>query len=653
MYENHAKTKIDFRGIPKVALVGNPNVGKSVIFSHLTGRYVTVSNYPGTTVEIMRGIGFVDNQKIGIIDTPGVNGLLPMSEDERVARDVLLYEAPTQIVQVADSKNMYRSLLLAVQLIETNLPLVLNLNMIDEALQRRIAIDIKKLENILGIPVVATVATEGEGVSKLKKKILEVNRSGLKIDYGDIIEEALGKIEKLTLSSRAVGLMLLGGDESIKRWVYEKFGDEISKEVEVIHAHAQGKYALPLRTIIIEKRRKKIEQIMREVVSIAPKEPLLMEKLGRWIMRPVLGIPLLLLVLYLMYKFVGELAAQTGVDFFEEIIFGKYFNPFITDVIKFLIPINLIQELLVGEYGLITMALTYALAIILPIISAFFIFFSILEDSGYLPRLAILLNRIFRIIGLSGKAIIPMVLGLGCDTMATMTTRTLETKKERIIATLLLALAIPCSAQLGVILGMIGALSARATLVWAGVVIAVFIGVGFLAKLIIPGKPSDFVLEIPPLRIPKLSNILSKTLARIEWYLKEAVPLFILGTFVLFLFDKIGFLRWVEIAASPLVVNFLGLPVEATEMFIVGFLRRDYGAAGLFMLARRGLLDPIQIVVSLVTITLFVPCVAQFFVMIKERGLKTTLAMVAFIFPFAFLAGGILNMILRALGVSL
>jgi ferrous iron transport protein B len=293
------------------------------------------------------------------------------------------------------------------------------------------------------------------------------------------------------------------------------------------------------------------------------------------------------------------------------------------------------------------MALTYSIAIVLPIVGTFFIAFGILEDSGYLPRLAIMVNRVFRVMGLSGKAVLPMVLGLGCDTMATLTARILETKKERIIVTLLLALGVPCSAQLGVILGMLAGVSARATAIWVGVVIGTIFLIGILAREIVPGESSDFILELPPIRLPQLSNVVLKTIARIEWYLREAVPLFILGTLVLFFFDKLGLLLWLEEIASPIVVGFLGLPVRATEAFLVGFLRRDYGAAGLFMLARAGELTPLQVVVSLVTITLFVPCIANFFIIIKERGWKTAIAIVSFIFPFAFLVGGLLNFFLH------
>ncbi len=261
-----------------------------------------------------------------------------------------------------------------------------------------------------------------------------------------------------------------------------------------------------------------------------------------------------------------------------------------------------------------------------------------------------MVNRLFRTIGLNGKAVLPMVLGLGCDTMATLTTRILDSKKERIIVTLLLALAIPCSAQLGVILGMLGGLAPLALLIWAGTILLVLILVGYLSAQIIPGERSDFIIELPPLRLPNLTNLLTKTLARIEWYLREAVPLFVLGTLILFFLDRLQLLTKVQSLAAPVVQKFLQLPPKVTEAFLIGFLRRDYGAAGLFQLARSGQLSTVQIVVSLTTITLFVPCVANFLIMIKERGWKTALTMVGFIVPFAFLVGGLLNLILRAVG---
>jgi ferrous iron transport protein B len=300
----------------------------------------------------------------------------------------------------------------------------------------------------------------------------------------------------------------------------------------------------------------------------------------------------------------------------------------------------------------ITMALSYGLALVLPIVTTFFIAFSILEDSGYLPRLAIMFNRAFRMMGLNGKAVLPMVLGLGCDTMATLSTRILETRKERIMVTLLLALGVPCSAQLGVILGMLGQVSATGALIWAGVVLSTMMLVGLLAAKLLPGERSDFILELPPLRLPRLDNILIKTLARLVWYLKEVLPLFIVGTLILFALDKTGALIIAEQVASPLVVGLLGLPTAATGAFLIGFLRRDYGAAGLFALALAGKLDHRQIIVSLIVITLFIPCIANVLMIIKEYGGRVAAGVALTAFPLAFLVGAVVNAALRIFQIT-
>jgi ferrous iron transport protein B len=296
------------------------------------------------------------------------------------------------------------------------------------------------------------------------------------------------------------------------------------------------------------------------------------------------------------------------------------------------------------------MALTYAFAIVLPIVGTFFLAFGVLEDSGYMPRLAVMVNRLFRVMGLSGKAVLPMLLGLGCDTMATLTTRILDSRKERILVTLLLALGVPCSAQLGVILGMLGGLSGPAVLLWVGVVLVTTLCVGYIASKLVPGEESAFILELPPIRLPQLKNILIKTLARIEWYLKEAVPLFVLATLFLFLLDRMAVLGAIQRAAEPLVQGWLGLPARTTGAFLIGFLRRDYGAAGLYSLAREGGLDPRQVLVSLVTITLFVPCIANLLIIVKERGWTTALWILAVVSSVAFGVGGVLNQTLHWTG---
>jgi ferrous iron transport protein B len=310
-----------------------------------------------------------------------------------------------------------------------------------------------------------------------------------------------------------------------------------------------------------------------------------------------------------------------------------------------------IQELFVGEYGIITLGIRYAVALILPIVGTFFIAFSIIEDTGYLPRMALLIDRVFKKIGLNGRAVIPMTLGFGCGTMATIVTRTLETKRERVIATILLALAIPCSAQLGVLFAIMAG-SPLALVIWATVVVLIFLLVGFLAARIMPGEKPGFYMEIPPLRMPKISNVLMKTFTRVEWYFKEVFPMFILASVVIWIGQMTGiFDMIINVIAYP--VRWIGLPSEAATAVLFGFFRRDYGAAGLYDLQQAGGLSGIQLLVAAVTLTLFVPCIAQFSVTIKERGLKTALAIALFVFPFAFVVGFLLHIILIAVGVQL
>jgi len=642
----------------QIALIGNPNVGKSVIFGLLTGKYVTVSNYPGTTVEVSHGNIALDSKKFHVVDTPGVNSLIPMSEDEKVTRDILLKERPSLVVQVSDSKNLKRTLLLTLQIAEMGIPMVLDLNMEDEARDRGIIINVQKLKEILDTEVVTTIAPQRKGLKELRNSILNPSLPKVRIHYPPVIEEYVEKISLLlpeaNISKRSVAVMILSGDESLKEWLTAHLPGEVIKEMEALRDECQLKMHGTLSETVNRTRLELAGEIAEKVIKYIPPEGgQLFYHIGRLSMHPLWGIPILLIVLLGLYEFVGVFGAGTLVNFFEKTIFGKYINPMATKVVQLLVPIGFIQEMLVGEYGLVTVALTYAIAIILPITATFFIAFAILEDSGYLPRLAIMSNRVFSLMGLNGKAVLPMVLGLGCGTMAVMTSRILEARRDRIIITFLLALAIPCSAQLGVILGMLSALSFFATIIWVGCILIVLFLSGYLASKVIKGERTDFFLEIPPIRRPAIANILIKTAGRVEWYLKEAVPLFILGTFILFLLHKLNLLLILEKAASPVVVHLLGLPEKTTESFILGFLRRDYGAAGLFTMAEKGLLTPVQSLVSLITITLFIPCLANFFMIIKEMGSRIAIAMAAIVFPLAVLTGGALNWILTVLHVRL
>jgi Fe2+ transport system protein B len=868
----------------RALLVGQPNVGKSVVFGALTGTYVTVSNYPGTTVEITRGRARFGEDLWEVVDTPGTHNLVPMSEDEAVTRDLLVSEPHDAIVQVGDAKNLARTLLLTLQLAELGVPFCLDLNMLDEARARGTRVDFERLARELpGVRVNGSTATENEGLDGVREYLAkhegepsEGARAPLTCSprFPDDVEAAIADVEAslegdLPVARRAIATMLLGGERGIGGELHAKVGERArsvaaEQAKRLARAHGVPVFALLSRLRLTraqaivravqsreragEKRAHEghvswakatgfagvaalvaaatydgalalthttatsdpladygffgvvarlfsprilsgwsvpglvllfasmslgallvrrhararagawklagafaagwsaywaaslVEGLARHAYSVLPihlgalagivtlaiaaragdrRDAVVSAALGRWATHPVWGLPILAFVLLLAYKVVGVFGAGTAVDFVENRVFGApvaqvdltapqppealatndgaeegaerlvavsegggarivaqtkragvyvedpaaridvyggtearvwtgYLNRWAYGFFAWL-GIPLVTAFFVGPYGLLTMGVTYAVAIVLPVVATFFFVFSMLEDSGYLPRLAVMSNRLLRGMGLNGKAVLPMVLGLGCDTMATLTARIMETRKERVLVTLLLALGIPCSSQLSVIFALMQRTSGAATLVWLAVVVLTLLGIGWVAARVLPGDKSDFLLEMPPIRQPMVSNILAKTMARIEWYLKEAVPLFLVGTALLFVLDAAHLLGFVHRAGEPIVHHVLGFPRgggvsdRVSEALLVGFLRRDFGAAGLLDMARLGKLSPADVAVSMVTITLFIPCIANVFMIAKERGWKTAGAMSAFIFPYAVAVGALVR----------
>jgi ferrous iron transport protein B len=653
----HGNVRETEEGLKKIILVGSPNVGKSVVFGNLTGKYVTVSNYPGTTVEVTRGKGTIGEREFEVTDTPGMYSLLSITEEERVARSMLLEECPEIVIQIADAKNIERMLHLTLQLIEAELPVVLDLNLMDEAERVGMKIDLERLGRELGIPVFATVATEGLGMDVLKDRLAGYKKKAAKpVEYHEVLESAIQRMEEILpgeygISKRAVAVLLLQEDPDIATFIRKQTKEDWKRSERIVE-ETKKRYGQPLNYIFTLARQKEVNRIVQKVTTSSAKKTVsLREGLSRLTMHPLTGVPILLAALYGLYQFVGVLGAQVLVDFLENGVFGQYINPFATRIVSSIIPWKMMQELLVHQYGIITLGIRYAIAIILPIVTTFFIAFSIIEDTGYLPRLAMLIDRLFKKIGLNGRAVIPVVLGFGCDTMATMVTRTLETKRERIIATLLLSLAIPCSAQMGVILALLAG-NTRGLWVLISVMAIIFLFTGYLMAKLMPGEKPVFYMEIPPLRWPKLSNVITKTYTRVEWYFKEILPLFILASILIWAGRITGvFDLTVRILSYP--VSWIGLPDRAAEAFLYGFFRRDFGAAGLYDLKQSGILSGIPLVVSVVTMALFMPCIAQLTITIKERGMKMALAMSAFIFPFAFFVGGLVNQALILLGVKL
>jgi len=454
-----------------------------------------------------------------------------------------------------------------------------------------------------------------------------------------------------SISRRSLAALLLQEDPDVHQRVREK--ERNYPRMNSLVEGSKRQFPYPLSYELAMERQRIASGIVHASTHFSEKpKASWVEWVSRRMISPWSGIPILLFILYYgIYWFVGDFGAGILVKFLEGTLFGKHIHPWVTKLIASLLPWHLFQELLVGEYGVITLGVRYAVALILPVVATFFLAFSILEDTGYLPRLSLLIDRLFKAIGLTGRAVIPMVLGLGCDTMATMVTRTLPTRRERIIATLLLALAIPCSAQLGVILALFEG-NATGLWIWLGVIVSVFLFVGFLSSKIMPGEKPSFYMEIPPLRLPKFSNVIIKTYSRVHWYFKEIFPLFILASVFIWL-GQISGLFNVFVKGLEYPIRVLGLPDKAAVSFLFGFFRRDYGAAGFYDMKKMGLLTGQQLVVASVTLTLFVPCVAQFLMNIKERGMRVGVGLSLFVLLFSFGVGYLVHLVISALGVSL
>ncbi|MCL5045618.1 MAG: ferrous iron transport protein B [Actinobacteria bacterium] len=594
-------------GARRIVLAGNPNVGKSVFFNALTGMYVDVSNYPGTTVEVSSGRFGSDV----LFDTPGIYGVSSFNDEEKVARDVILTAGV--VVNVVDAVHLDRDLFLTLQIIDMGLPVVVALNMMDEVRAHGLDIDVKLLSEFLGVEVVPTVAVRREGFDRLREAIPRARAGRLDPDLEAEIEKILPQV-----CSRPHALMVLEDDPCV--------------------AADHGLKVQGRREKIYLRRRERADLIVARVLKETSEGASLNTVIGRLMLKPVIGFPILALVLVGMYYLIGVFVAQTVVDITERTWMELYWKPFIAGLVTKIIPAASVPgRILIGQYGLLTMTLTYLIGLLLPLVLGFYLFLSAMEDSGYLPRVAVLMDRALSAIGLNGRAIIPIILGFGCVTMATITTRLLGTSRERTIATFLLALTIPCSAQLAVISAMVAPLGPKFLGIYVLIMLIMFVLVGTVLSRLLPGTSSDLLIDLPPLRLPRLDNVLKKTATKSMMFLTEAGPLFIYGALAISVMQILGLLDLIQTWVAPITVGWLGLPKEAATAFIMGVVRRDFGAAGLYALP----LTVPQTLVALVTITLFVPCIASIMVITKERGKREGVMIWASTFVIAFFVGGI------------
>ena len=649
----------------RIVLVCIPNVGKSVVFNYLSGLYVDVSNFPGTTVELSKASYLTYD----LYDTPGIYGVSSFNDEERVARDIILNG--DIILNIVDAVHLERDLFLTQQLIDMGKRVGVIVNMLDEAHRQKIDVDLEKMEEELGVPVVGTVAVKRKGLENIHELVDQVRE-------GKQSRELHGELHAMlsTVGSQGEALLVLEGDKVIAE------------------RHGIPAVDISRRDEIYIDRRNRVNRSLQQVVSDVETGKRVAAVLGRWSVSPWLGFPILAVVLYALYLFVGVFVAQDLVEITE----GQIGNRIVEFQIKkwvarhatTTVSVDVLDAegevastrdfrfedglegdralwhdaqayvglevadytftydnpwlvLFFGEFGAVTMTLTYLLFLLLPLVLGFYFALSVLEDSGYLPRLATLVDRALRFIGLNGRAVIPIILGFGCVTMATITTRLLGTQREKTIATTILQLAIPCSAQLGVIAALLATAGPTATLIYTGIIFSFLISVGTIMNRTLPGGISPLLIDLPHMRMPQLNNVTKKTLYKTYFFMKEAGPWFFIGALFVSILQVTGALNSITEALEPLVVGWLKLPRDGATALVMGLVRRDFGAAGMYHLD----LTAYQIVVALVTLTLFVPCVASLMVMLKERGLRQGITIWIGSLVLALTIGGIVSQILN------
>lgn len=542
-----------------------------MVFNSLTRRYVEVSNYPGTTVEVSRGKW----QGHTVLDTPGVYGLTGANDEERLAQEII--DKAQIIVNVVDATRLRRDLFLTLHLLNLGRPMLVVVNMMDEARRTGRVPNLTRLQAELGVPVLPAAAVRGEGMAELAR--------------------ALGKLCSQGGKGRAAK-----GKEDLRARANEIYDSVSGPEV---------------------------------MVELSP--------LDKWLTQPLTGLLTGVAVMAAIWWVLGGLVADKLVAFTEGVVMNRWLIPPLVRGLQLLLPgKGLLEAILVGEFGVLTMALAYGVGLLLPLVFSFYLLLAVLEDSGYMPRLAVLLDNTFRPLGLNGKAVIPLILGFGCVTMAVVSTRVLSSRRERIILTFLLGLAVPCSAQTGITAMMLVSMGLGWVALYAGVLLTVFLTGGILLNKIMPGQAPGLFLELPRLRWPRPGNILRKSWAKSRAFLKDALPLFALGAILVTVLDYFHILTWLEQAMAPLTSGWLKLPPQVMGSFIMGIIRRDFGAAGLHAL---GLAGP-QLFVALMTMTLFVPCIATVLVTVKEHGLLIGLAIWVGSLLTAFLIGGLLAALL-------
>ena len=638
--------KIKNKDVKKIFVIGLPNTGKSQIFNNLTRNYSMVANSLLTTIEIKKGYLLSGNINYEIFDTPGLHSLYVHSEEELVVRDMLLSESPDFIIQCIDANRLKQSLILTADLLELGIPVVISLNAIDETVKKGFRIDANALADLLGIPIVESMAIDDNRSLELVSHVEKGLKSKHDILYDELLEKGIelvqSKLPENIIYKRKVAILMLQNDPFIENVLGSFYPSEKSKEIRDAVDWVITRFKGNINRTVNYKKNIWIDEIVEKVIH---KQRVRLKSFSHTFAQlsrhPIFGVPILLMILGVIFFSVVNVA-NVMAEWMTKVIWlpiENSLNGLITSVF--------LRDFLVGDYGVLTFGVANAILTVLPILTVFFILFNILEDIGYIPNLCVLSKNISEKVGLSANAILPITLGFGCKTMATLTTRTLKTKKERHIAIYLIAFAIPCAPQMALNMSILGRMGARAFLIVFFVLAFVEISAGvILNKMMKTEKKIDFIQALPDIRMPNLKAVLRKTYYRLVSFLKESMPVFIYAALTFFTIDRIGLLDIIKDILKPVIVGFLGFPLQMVDVLILCMARQEAAAGMIIKLVQQGKLDYVQCIVAVTLTTMFVPCFANIMAMIKELGTKVALSMVFVINTTSFIIGGVLNWVL-------
>ncbi len=654
-----------------ILIIGGLQTGKTSLFARLCSRRPDGFDVPHSSITLKRGVmqdraplqslveavAFDEHRDdIVLIDTPGTTTLFPQGQDEQIVRDALIDIPISALLVVADAKSLPRTLAIVAHAAELEIPMVLAVNMADEAHARGILIDYELLRDSLGIEAVPTEATnaEKEWLSQLQRALRSPRVPNRLAVFPPQLRDTLGELTTLLEDlprARGLALWLATKDERARQVVDARLGASTRKKTDLVAKKLAAQTHLPVELTLTEAFHRAASELAARVVTRErPERPAWLDALGSLAYHPLWGVVMAAFVTAAVYLWIGELGATRVVGFFEEQIFGDLVMPLSASLLE-PVPWPFVRDLFLDpNFGLVPTGLFLAFGLVMPVLLFFYFAFNLMMESGYLPRLSVLLDRLFRFIGLNGKGIVPLAMGFSCITMALITTRMLQTHKERFIASFLLILGMPCAPLLSVMLIILAQMPITASLAVFGVIITQTVIAGVLANKFVPGYVPDFILEIPPMRIPRLPHILKQTIRQTYGFMKEAVPFFLLASLVLFIVDRAGGLRLLERVGRPLVSDALGLPSETIQVFIMTLIRRESGAAELQHI--RGAYTNLQIVVTLVVMTFLTPCVNALIVLLKERGIRQTALLVGSVSLYALAVGTALNWVCRSLGVT-